>query len=410
MSNKRFRQTPAHAAIRRSSHALLDCVKEGIDDGTFKKDPNPYFIRSMLMGTIEHLLIHWHMTGYSVVNLNRAGVPLIEIVSGPDMKTAEEAGAYLRNLHAIVTFLEITDGNMQEGNFRCDANVSVMRKGADKFGTRTEIKNVNSFRFVEKAIEYEISRQIEVVQAGGKIIQETRTYDSDKNITISMRSKEEADDYRYFPEPDLLSVTLDSAWVEKIRLNLPELPEQKRSRLVNELGLSPYDAGVLTGSKVLIEFFDKVIECLGRAGMAAKVAAKPAANWMTGEVARLTNESGMEVDQSKLSPQHVADVVRLVQTQVLSSTGAKQVLPIAWETGEAIEAIVEREGLKQVNDVSALETAIDKVIANSTSQVAEYRSGKDKLFGFFVGKVMKETGGKANPVVLNELLKKKLSA
>lgn len=351
-----------------------------------------------------------HMTGFSVVNLNRAGVPLIEIVSGPDMKTPEEAGAYLRNLHAIVTFLEITDGNMQEGNFRCDANVSVMPKGSNKFGTRAEIKNVNSFRFVEKAIEYEIARQIEVVQSGGKVIQETRTYDADRDVTISMRSKEEAEDYRYFPEPDLLSVTLDAAWVEKIRSELPELPEQKKNRLVNELGLSSYDAGVLTGSKVLIEFFDQVIACLGQAGMPAKVAAKPAANWMTGEVARLTNESGIEVDQSKLTPQHVADIVRLVQTQVLSSTGAKQVLPLAWNTGESVEAIVEREGLKQVSDVGALETAIEKVMAQSASQLAEYRAGKEKLFGFFVGKVMKEMGGKANPVVLNELLKKKLQA
>lgn len=350
-----------------------------------------------------------HMTGFSLVNLNRAGVPLIEIVSGPDMKTAEEAGAYLRSLHAVVTYLGVCDGNMQEGNFRCDANVSVMPKGSTQFGTRAEIKNVNSFRFVEKAIEYEIARQIEVVRAGGKVVLETRTYDSAKNVTISMRSKEEAQDYRYFPEPDLVPVHVDSAWVEKLKSALPELPEQKRTRMVQELGLSPYDAGVLTASQSLVSFFEQVIQNLVKKGMEARTVAKPASNLLAGEVARLVNDTGTEVDQSLLKPTHIASVIAMLQEQLLSSTGAKQVIATAWKSGESVEAIVEREGLKQVSDTSALEPAIDKVIAANPKQAEDFRGGKDKLLGFFVGQVMKETGGKANPGLLGDLIKKKLS-
>jgi aspartyl-tRNA(Asn)/glutamyl-tRNA(Gln) amidotransferase subunit B len=350
-----------------------------------------------------------HMAGFSLVNLNRAGVPLIEIVSGPDMKTSEEAGAYLRGLHAIVTYLGICDGNMQDGNFRCDANISVMPRGSTKLGTRAEIKNVNSFRFVEKAIDYEIARQIEIIKSGGRIIQETRTFDSDKNITISMRSKEEAHDYRYFPEPDLIPLQIDAALLEQVRATLPELPEQKRNRLIHELGLSVYDAGVLTGSKALVEFFEKVIENLVKGGLDSKTAAKPAANWMAGEVARLVNESTIEIENSKLNPAHIADVVRLVQGKALSSTAAKQVVASAWKSGDTVQAIVDREGLKQVNDTGALETVIDKVIVGFPAQAADFRAGKEKLLGFFVGQVMKEMGGKANPGMLGDLIKKKLS-
>jgi len=350
-----------------------------------------------------------HMAGFSLVNLNRAGVPLIEIVSGPDMKTSEEAGAYLRSLYAVVTYLGICDGNLQEGNFRCDANVSVMPKGSKTFGTRAEIKNVNSFRFVEKAIEYEIARQIEVIRSGGKIVQETRTYDSVQNKTISMRSKEEAQDYRYFPEPDLIPLKIDSEWIEKLRTSLPELPEQKRARIVNELGLSPYDAGVLTGSKSLVLFFEQVLENLVQGGLVAKSVAKPVANLMTGEVARLLNEEGIEIHQSRMQPNHIADVVRLLQKQALSSTGAKQVLATVWKTGEQVQVIVDRDGLTQVSDTGALEAAIDQVIAAFPGQAAEFRGGKDKLLGFLVGQAMKQTGGKANPGLLGELIKKKLS-
>ncbi len=349
-----------------------------------------------------------HMSGFSLVNLNRAGVPLIEIVSGPDMKSAEEAGAYLRALHAVVTYLGICDGNMQEGNFRCDANVSVMPKGSKQFGTRAEIKNVNSFRFVEKAIEHEILRQIQVIQSGGKVIQETRTFDSAKNVTISMRSKEEAQDYRYFPDPDLIEVNLDSKWVEKLKNSLPELPDQKRARYIEQYGLSSYDASVITGSKLLAEFFEATLKILESRKKDLKKVAKPAANWMTGEVARLVNDTGMDISQSKLNADHVAEVVILTQDQVVSSTGAKQIISTAWNTGELVSKIVDQQGLKQVSDMSALEPAIQKVLDSHPDQVAQYKSGKDKLIGFFVGQVMKETGGKANPGMLQDLIKNKL--
>ena len=351
-----------------------------------------------------------HMSGYSLVNLNRAGVPLVEIVSAPDLKTPEEAGAYLRALHAVVTYLGICDGNMQEGNFRCDANVSVMPKGAKEFGTRAEIKNVNSFRFVEKAIEYEIARQIEVVKSGKKVIQETRTYDSAKNATYSMRSKEEAHDYRYFPDPDLIPVMIDTAWVDKIRSELPELPEQKKNRYETEYGLSAYDAGLLVGSQVMALFFEKTISELTKAGSDLRAVSKLAANWIGGEFSRLCNDEGLEMDKSKVTPRHMADIVRLTQTQVVSSTGAKQVLVSAFKTGADIEAIIEKDGLRQVSDTGALDPVIDKIIASYPGQVAEFKSGKEKLIGFFVGQVMKETGGKANPAMLQDLIKKKLTS
>lgn len=351
-----------------------------------------------------------HMSGYSLVNLNRAGVPLVEIVSAPDMRTPQEAGAYMRALHAIVTYLGISDGNMQEGNFRCDANVSVRPQGASSFGTRVEIKNVNSFRFIEKAIEYEIARQIEVVKLGGKVIQETRTYDSARNVTSSMRTKEEAEDYRYFPDPDLMPVLVSEEWIEETRRTLPELPEQKRSRYISEYGLGHYDASVLTASKELAGFFDQTVTELVKGGMAAKVAGKPAANWVSGEIARLLNEQAVELSESRITPVHIAEIVRLTQSQVISSTGAKQVVAVAWKTGEPVSVIVEREGLKQVSDTSSLDPVIEKVLTAFPSQVAEFKSGKDKLIGFFVGQVMKETGGKANPALLQELIRKKLSS
>jgi aspartyl-tRNA(Asn)/glutamyl-tRNA(Gln) amidotransferase subunit B len=350
-----------------------------------------------------------HRDGYSLVNLNRAGVPLVEIVSGPEMKSPEEAGAYLRALYAIVTYIGICDGNMQEGNFRCDANVSVMRKGSTKLGTRTETKNVNSFRFVEKAIEYEIARQIEVIESGGKIVQETRLYDSAKNVTISMRSKEEAQDYRYLPDPDLVPVHLEHADVERALKSLPELPEQKRARFALEFGINAQDAALLTGSKSMADYFEKTISVLSQAGLPAKSAAKPVANLMNGEITRLLNEESLEIERSKLTPTHLADLVQLIQDAVVSSTGAKQVIAAVWKTGEAVNAIVEREGLKQVNDLGAIEPAVDQVIAANPSQVAEFRAGKDKLMGFFVGQVLKATGGKTNPGTIQELIKKKLS-
>ncbi|OFZ54709.1 MAG: aspartyl/glutamyl-tRNA amidotransferase subunit B [Bdellovibrionales bacterium RIFOXYC1_FULL_54_43] len=353
-----------------------------------------------------------HLSGFSVVNLNRAGVPLIEIVSAPDMRTAEEAGAYLRALHGVVTYLGICDGNMQEGNFRCDANVSVMPKGAKEFGTRAEIKNVNSFRFIEKAIEFEIRRQIEVLRAGGRVVQETRGYDSARNVTVSLRTKEEAQDYRYFPDPDLIPLRIEDSWVVSIQSMIPELPAQKFARFISEFGLSQYDADVLIASKTVAEFYE---ECVGILRVAypdpfdLRAASKAAANWTTGELMRLLNEEGRELSASKIRSEHIADLVRLTQSRVVSSTGAKQALGVAWKTGESIETIVEREGLRQVSDTGALEVSIDKIIAGFPAQVAEYKAGKEKIIGFLVGQVMKQSGGKANPSLVQELLKKKLS-
>lgn len=347
-----------------------------------------------------------HMDEFSLVNLNRACVPLIEIVSEPDMRSSEEAGAYMRSMYAVVTALGICDGNMQEGNFRCDANVSVMPKGSKTFGTRAEIKNVNSFRFVEKAIDYEVERQIALITSGGKMIQETRLWDSAKGKTFSMRSKEEAHDYRYFPEPDLIPVNIDEAWLDKVRESLPELPTQKKARYVSELGLSSYDAGVLTSSASLARFFEST---LGLLGVAAKTSAKAVSNHVAGEISRLMNEDQIEISESKLIPKHVSDAVTLQSSDGISSTGAKTVLGIAWKTGESVDAIVDREGLKQVSDTGALEKAVDDVIAANPGQTTEYRAGKEKLLGFFVGQVMKATGGKANPTMLQEIVKKKLS-
>jgi aspartyl-tRNA(Asn)/glutamyl-tRNA(Gln) amidotransferase subunit B len=350
-----------------------------------------------------------HMDEFSLVNLNRACVPLIEIVSEPDMRSAEEAGAYMRAVHAIVTAIGICDGNMQEGNFRCDANVSVMPKGSTKFGTRAEIKNVNSFKFVEKAIEYEVDRQIALIASGGKIVQETRLWDSAKNQTFSMRSKEEAHDYRYFPEPDLIPVNIDPKWLEKIRGEMPELPSQKKARYVAEYGLSPYDAGVVTGDSSLSGFFEASLDASLKLGFDRKQAAKPNANLLSSEIMRLLNDLQVTLDQTKVRPEHLADVAALQMKNVVSSTGAKTALGIALKSGDSIDTIVEREGLKQVSDTGALEKAVDDIIAANPGQVAEYRAGKEKLLGFFVGQTMKATGGKANPSMLQEIVKRKLA-
>jgi aspartyl-tRNA(Asn)/glutamyl-tRNA(Gln) amidotransferase subunit B len=351
-----------------------------------------------------------HKAGFSLVNLNRACVPLVEIVSGPDMRSAQEAGEYLRALYAIVTSLGICDGNLQEGNFRCDANVSIRPVGQAKLGTRTELKNINSFKFVEKAIEFETARQIQVVTSGGRVIQETRLYDSDKHVTISMRSKEEAEDYRYFPDPDLIAIEVSEEMIERARAQIPELPEQMKARFVSELGLSVEDAQVITGSRELVQFFETAVDHLERRGVARGKSGKPVANLLTGEVLRLLKDAGTELTESRLKPDHLADVVQLLQAQAISSTGAKQAIVSAWNTGDAISVIVEREGLKQVSDLGALEPIVDQVIAAHPSQVAEYRGGKDKLIGFFVGQVMKQSGGKANPGLLQEMIKKKLQS
>jgi aspartyl-tRNA(Asn)/glutamyl-tRNA(Gln) amidotransferase subunit B len=346
--------------------------------------------------------LHEGLANASGIDLNRAGTPLLEIVSEPDMRSAKEAVAYMKKIHTLVRYLEICDGNMQEGSFRCDANVSVRPRGRDKFGTRAEIKNLNSFRFVEKAINYEVARQIDVLESGGTVVQETRLYDSDKDETRSMRSKEEANDYRYFPDPDLLPVHIDEAFVEAVRATLPELPDEKAARFARELGLSPYDAGVLSASRELGAYFEGVAAQIGGAH------AKLAANWVMGELSSALNRDNAEIKESRVSPGQLSGLLARIVDQTISGKIAKEVFEAMWSEGKSADAIIEAKGLKQITDSGAIEGVIDAVIAANPKQLADYRSGKDKLFGFFVGQVMKATEGKANPAQLNELLKIKL--
>jgi aspartyl-tRNA(Asn)/glutamyl-tRNA(Gln) amidotransferase subunit B len=346
--------------------------------------------------------LHEDFHGLSGIDLNRAGTPLLEIVSEPDLRSAKEAVAYLKKIHTLVRYLEICDGNMQEGSFRCDANVSVRPVGEPKFGTRAEIKNVNSFRFVERAINYEIERQIELIEGGGKVVQETRLYDPDKGETRSMRSKEEANDYRYFPDPDLLPLAIDEATIDAVRATLPELPDAKAARFVREHGLSDYDAGVLTGSRELAAYYETVVRALGGQP-------KLAANWVMGELSGALNKDNLEVGQSRVGAEALAALLARIVDNTISGKIAKEVFEAMWSEGKTADAIIEARGLKQITDTSAIEKAIDEVMAQNPGQLADYRSGKDKLFGFFVGQVMKATGGKANPAQLNDLLKKKLA-
>jgi aspartyl-tRNA(Asn)/glutamyl-tRNA(Gln) amidotransferase subunit B len=340
-----------------------------------------------------------HATG---IDLNRAGTPLLEIVSEPDMRSAREAVAYMKKVHTLVRYLEICDGNMQEGSFRCDANVSVRPKGQEKFGTRAEIKNLNSFRFVEKAIQYEVARQVELIEGGGKVVQETRLYDSDKDETRSMRSKEEANDYRYFPDPDLLPVVIDEMYIEAVRATLPELPDQKAARFAKDFALSAYDAGVLSASRELGAYFEAVIAGAGASH------AKLAANWIMGELSSALNRDNVDIENSKVNPRQLTGLLNRIVDETISGKIAKEVFEAMWSDGKAADAIIEAKGLRQITDSSAIEGVIDAVIAANPKQLADYRSGKDKLFGFFVGQVMKATGGKANPAQLNDLLKTKL--
>jgi aspartyl-tRNA(Asn)/glutamyl-tRNA(Gln) amidotransferase subunit B len=337
-----------------------------------------------------------HHGQYSLVNLNRAGVPLVEVVSEPDLRSAEEAGEYLRKLYAIVTCIGVCDGNLQEGNFRCDANVSIRPRGSEKFGTRTETKNVNSFRFVEKAIEYEVERQKQVLLSGENVIQETRLYDSQKNVTVSMRTKEEAEDYRYFTDPDLPPLVLESAWIESLRKNLPELPDQKRSRFVSAYQLSLYDAGSLTGSAAVSDFFETAVA--GKLDLAKQIA-----NLLNSFPAGIN-----EIQNTQLVPNHLFDLAQSVTDSIISVTAAKQLLVLLAAEGGTVAQLIDREGLRQVSDLSALEPVIDQVISANPKQVAEFQAGKEKILGFFVGQVMKATGGKANPALLQDLVIKKL--
>jgi aspartyl-tRNA(Asn)/glutamyl-tRNA(Gln) amidotransferase subunit B len=347
--------------------------------------------------------LHEGLANASGIDLNRAGTPLLEIVSEPDMRSAKEAVAYMKKIHTLVRYLEICDGNMQEGSFRCDANVSVRPKGREKFGTRAEIKNLNSFRFVEKAIHYEVARQIELIEGGGSVVQETRLYDSDKDETRSMRSKEEANDYRYFPDPDLLPVELEASFIESVRKTLPELPDEKAARFAKDFALSPYDAGVLSASRELGAYFEATLAALGHAEHA-----KLAANWVMGELSSALNRDNLEIGASRVSPKELAALLTRIVDSTISGKIGKEVFEAMWSEHKSADEIIEAQGLKQITDSGAIEGVIDAVIAANPKQLADYRSGKDKLFGFFVGQVMKATGGKANPAQLNELLKVKL--
>ena len=351
--------------------------------------------------------LHEDFQGYTGIDLNRAGTPLIEIVSEPDMRSAKEAVAYMKKIHTLVRYLEICDGNMQEGSFRCDANVSVRKAGAEKFGTRCEIKNLNSFRFIEKAINYEVARQIELLESGGTVQQQTRLFDPDKGETRALRSKEEANDYRYFPDPDLLPVVLDDAFIGDIRATLPELPDEKAERLMREFELSPYDAGVLTASRELAEYFDKTVSIV--VGGDLKSNAKAVANTVTNIVTFSLNKENLDITQSKVSPEQLAGLQSRINDSTISGKLAKEVFEAMWSEGGSADAIIESKGLKQITDTGAIEKVIDDIIAANPKQLADYRSGKDKLFAFFVGQVMKQTAGKANPAQVNDLLKAKLA-
>ncbi len=345
--------------------------------------------------------LHEDFHGQSGIDLNRAGTPLLEIVSEPDLRSAKEAVAYMKKLHQMVVYLGICDGNMQEGSFRCDANVSVRPKGQSQFGTRAEIKNLNSFRFVERAIEFEIERQIDLIESGGKVVQETRLYDPDKGETRPMRSKEEANDYRYFPDPDLLPLVLDEAFIETVRASLPELPDVKKQRFMTQYGLSAYDAEVLTAGRPLSDYYEAVVALLGGEP-------KLCANWVMGDFSAFLNRDSKEIAASPVNPEQLAALLRRIQDRTISGKIAKDVFEAMWMGAGDPDAIIEQRGLRQITDSSAIEKVIDEVIAANPDQLAQYRAGKDKLFAFFVGQVMKASKGKANPQQVNDVLVEKL--
>ena len=346
-------------------------------------------------------LVHDEHNPVSYVDLNRTGVPLIEIVSEPDMRSPEEAADYLKRLHEILVYLEICDGNMEEGSFRCDANVSIRPRGEQNFGTRTELKNMNSFRNVQRALEYEIKRQQYIVENGGAIMQETRLWDDAQGITNSMRSKEEAHDYRYFPDPDLVPVVVDGDWMENVRGQLPELPLAKRERFVRDYRIPAYDAGVLTADKALAHYYEEVVALCS--------SPKAASNWVMGDVMRFLNEDKRDIRDCPISAAALAEMIKLIEDGTISGKMAKEISEEMYKTGKSPRDIIAEKGMIQITDESVLTAAIQKIIDASPQQLKDYRSGKEKLFGFFVGKVMKETQGKANPQLVNNLLKKMLA-
>jgi aspartyl-tRNA(Asn)/glutamyl-tRNA(Gln) amidotransferase subunit B len=337
---------------------------------------------------------------FSYVDFNRTGVPLVEIVSGPDIRSPQEAGDYLRELRTILQYLEICTGDMEKGTFRCDANISVRPKGQNGFGTRTELKNMNSFRHVEMALEYEIRRQIDLLKDGEEVVQETRLWDPNQEITVSMRGKEEAHDYRYFPDPDLVPLKIDPHWIEQIRETLPELPANKRERFVRDYGIPEYDIKILTSTKAMANYFEEVVRLFPEP--------KIVSNWMMGDLLRELKKDGREIDQCLITPSHLAEMLSMIKTGVISGKIAKDVFEEMYRTGDLPQKIVQEKGWVQILDQGEIEKAIDKVMETCAKQVEDYRKGKEKIFGFLVGEVMKQTKGKANPQLVNELLRKKL--
>ncbi len=346
--------------------------------------------------------LHEDFAGQTGVDLNRSGTPLLEIVSEPDMSNAKEAVAYMKKIHTLVQYLGICDGNMQEGSFRCDANVSVRPKGQKEFGTRAELKNINSFKFVERAINIEVERQIDIIEGGGEVVQETRLFDPDKDETRSMRSKEEANDYRYFPDPDLLPVAITQALRDSVREELPELPEQKQQRFIKQFQLSEFDAKILTNSRQMADYFEALADATGEP--------KLSANWVNGELAGHLNKAELDVTESKVTVEQLAALIGRITDNTISGKIAKDVFEAMWGGEGDVDQIIEVKGLKQITDSGAIESLIDEIIAANPGQYEQYRSGKDKLFGFFVGQVMKASKGKANPAEVNRLLKSKLDA
>jgi aspartyl-tRNA(Asn)/glutamyl-tRNA(Gln) amidotransferase subunit B len=345
--------------------------------------------------------IHEGAGGYSLVDLNRTGVPLMEIVSEPDIRSPKEAAEYMRKLRSIVRYLGACDGNLEQGSLRCDANVSVRPMGQKELGTRAEVKNINSFRYVEKAIEYEIKRQIKLIENGGKVVQETRLWDANRNITESMRSKEEAHDYRYFPDPDLVPITVDQKWIDAIRESLPELPDAKRDRFVEACGLPEYDADQLTAERSTAEWFESAVMAGGQP--------KAVSNWIMGDLMKLLNEDNRSIENCLIKPPQLTGMLKLIDEGLISGKIAKTVFDEMYKTGKDAEDIVKEKGLVQISDSSEIEKIIDEIIAKSPKEVERFKAGDEKLLSFFVGQAMKATKGKANPQMLNELLKKKLS-
>ena len=350
--------------------------------------------------------IHDQRSDHSLVDLNRAGVPLVEIVSEPDVTCAEEAGRYLRRLRAILQYLEVCDGNMEEGSFRCDANVSIRPKGSKKLGTKAEVKNMNSFKAVEKALEYEIRRQEQVLSEGGRVVQETRLWDADREVTRSMRSKEHAHDYRYFPDPDLLPLIIDESWIKKISENMPELPEARKNRFMADYSLPNYDAELLTSRKDVADYYEAAV----------KVHSNPKAisNWIVGDLFRVIKErkldESLRITSWPVRAEHMGEMVRMIDQGKISGKIAKTLFEEMLDKQVSPEKLVKEKGLEQISDLGSIEKDVDQVLAAHSQQVADYRAGKDKVFGFLVGQVMKSTQGKANPKIVNEILQKKLQS